>query len=174
MPSGCGGSQEPGLRRLDSAREGWGLTHAGETSPPPKHRHLPNPTNQPDLRMMLLCVVYFCIPIPGPPQPSSRPPPRRSQASALRTSRTTQEFPFQSSPRTTYLHRSFMTSSQQRKPCLLQLFNRYRERGGEEQSAERIFHQAQRDFQMERLWWDSRDWDGKDAPSKLGQLRRFF
>ena len=67
-----------------------------------------------------------------------------------------------------------MTSSQQRKPCLLQLFNRYRERGGEEQSAERIFHQAQRDFQMERLWWDSRDWDGKDAPSKLGQLRRFF
>ena len=67
-----------------------------------------------------------------------------------------------------------MTSSPQQKPCLLQLFNRYRERGGEEQSAERIFHHAQRDFHMERLWWDSRDWDGPDAPGKLGQLRRLF
>lgn len=67
-----------------------------------------------------------------------------------------------------------MTPSPHSKPCLLQLFNRYRERGGEEQSAERIFHHAQRDFHMERLWWDSRDWDGPDAPGKLGQLRRFF
>jgi len=67
-----------------------------------------------------------------------------------------------------------MTPSTQRQPCLLQLFNRYRERGGEEQSADRIFHQAQRDFRMERLWWDSRDWDKKDAPGKLGQVRRLF
>jgi len=67
-----------------------------------------------------------------------------------------------------------MPSSQTRNPCLLQLFNRYRERGGEEQSAERIFLHAQRDFHMERLWWDSRDWDRPDAPGKLGQLRRLF
>ena len=67
-----------------------------------------------------------------------------------------------------------MSTTAHRPPCLLQLFNRYRERGGEEQSAERIFHQAQRDFRMERLWWDSRDWDRPEAPGKLGQLRRFF
>lgn len=67
-----------------------------------------------------------------------------------------------------------MIPAPNRKPRLLQLFNRYRERGGEEQSAERIFRHAGRDFEMDRIWWDSRDWDGPDAPSKLGQLRRFF
>lgn len=57
---------------------------------------------------------------------------------------------------------------------ILQLFNRYRERGGEEKSAERIFRHAGDLFEMDRLWWDSRDWDAPGGPGKLGQLRRLF
>ncbi|MFV0338857.1 MAG: glycosyltransferase [Chthoniobacterales bacterium] len=57
---------------------------------------------------------------------------------------------------------------------ILQVFNRYRERGGEEKSAQRIFEHASLDFSVERLWWDSRDWDAPSGPGKLGQLRRLF
>ena len=57
---------------------------------------------------------------------------------------------------------------------ILQLFNRYRHRGGEEKSAERIFRHAGEGFEIDRLWWDSRDWDGPDGPGKLGQVRKMF
>lgn len=57
---------------------------------------------------------------------------------------------------------------------VLQVFNQYRERGGEEKSALRIFEHAQDVCEIDRLWWDSRDWDSKDGPGALGQLRRLF
>jgi hypothetical protein len=57
---------------------------------------------------------------------------------------------------------------------VLQVFNQYRERGGEEKSALRIFQHAQDVCEMDRLWWDSRDWDAKEGPGTLGQLRRLF
>ncbi len=57
---------------------------------------------------------------------------------------------------------------------ILQLFNRYRHRGGEEKSAERIFRHAGEKFEIDRLWWDSRDWDGPDGPGKLGQVGKMF
>lgn len=57
---------------------------------------------------------------------------------------------------------------------VLQVFNRYRERGGEEKSAERIFRHAGEVCEIERLWWDSRDWDKPGAPGKFGQLKRMF
>ena len=57
---------------------------------------------------------------------------------------------------------------------VLQVFNRYRQRGGEEKSAERIFRHAGKAFEVDRLWWDSRDWDEPGGPGKLGQVRRMF
>ena len=57
---------------------------------------------------------------------------------------------------------------------ILQVFNQYRERGGEEKSALRIFQHAQDICEIDRLWWDSRSWDADDGPGKLGQLRRLF
>lgn len=57
---------------------------------------------------------------------------------------------------------------------ILQIFNRYKERGGEEKSAQRIFEHASEINEVERLWWDSMDWEKEGAPSKLGQLRRLF
>ena len=60
------------------------------------------------------------------------------------------------------------------KKRVLQVFNQYRERGGEEKSVLRIFQHAQDVCEMDRLWWDSRDWDGKEGPGTVGQLRRLF
>lgn len=57
---------------------------------------------------------------------------------------------------------------------ILQLFNQYRERGGEEKSALRIFRHASEIYEMDRLWWDSRSWDREEGPGKLGQLQRLF
>jgi glycosyltransferase involved in cell wall biosynthesis len=57
---------------------------------------------------------------------------------------------------------------------VLQVFNRYRERGGEEKSAERIFQHLGDLCEIDRLWWDSRDWDLPEGPGKLGQLKRMF
>ncbi|MDQ8188865.1 glycosyltransferase [Roseibacillus persicicus] len=60
------------------------------------------------------------------------------------------------------------------KVKLLQVFNRYRERGGEEKSAERIFQHGSAVANIEKLWWDSASWDSSDGPSALGQLQRIF
>ena len=57
---------------------------------------------------------------------------------------------------------------------VLQLFNRYLERGGEEKSAERIFQHARDVAKMDRLWWDSSDWTGPSGPGKIAQLRKLF
>lgn len=57
---------------------------------------------------------------------------------------------------------------------VLQLFNRYRERGGEEESAERILRHAGEVCEIDRLWWASQDWDPPHGPNRLGQLRRMF
>tara|TARA_B100001093_G_scaffold469254_1_gene489850 strand:+ start:6424 stop:7644 length:1221 start_codon:yes stop_codon:yes gene_type:complete len=57
---------------------------------------------------------------------------------------------------------------------VIQIFNRYRHRGGEEKSAERIFRHVGEKFEIEKLWWDSRDWDRPNGPGKLGQVRKMF
>lgn len=57
---------------------------------------------------------------------------------------------------------------------VLQIFNRYRERGGEEKSAERIWQHGSEVALIEKLWWDSNAWDEADGPGHLGQLRRIF
>jgi len=49
-----------------------------------------------------------------------------------------------------------------------------RERGGEEKSAQRIFEHASEVFDVEKLWWDSRDWDGAGVFGKFGQIRKMF
>ena len=55
---------------------------------------------------------------------------------------------------------------------ILQIFNRYRERGGEEKSVERIFGHVAQICPIEKCWFDSREWDRPGAPGKLGQALR--
>lgn len=57
---------------------------------------------------------------------------------------------------------------------VLQLFNRYRERGGEEKSVERIFNHLGESCEVDKIWWDSREWDSPDGPGVLGQLKKMF
>lgn len=57
---------------------------------------------------------------------------------------------------------------------LIQVFNRYREVGGEEKSAERIFQHGSEVADITKLWWKSADWDKPTGPSLVGQLRRTF
>jgi len=52
---------------------------------------------------------------------------------------------------------------------ILQVFNRYRERGGEEEWVERIPQLVDERFTVETLWFDSRDWLGSGAPWRLRQ-----
>lgn len=47
---------------------------------------------------------------------------------------------------------------------ILQIFNRYRERGGEEKSAQRIYEQCKDDHEITKCWFDSSDWDGPGGP----------
>jgi len=54
-------------------------------------------------------------------------------------------------------------------PRILQVFNRYRERGGEEKSVERIFGHLSELGPIEKCWFDSREWDEPGAPGKLRQ-----
>ena len=51
----------------------------------------------------------------------------------------------------------------------LQVFNRYRERGGEEKSVERIFGHVSELYSIEKCWFDSREWDEPGAPGSLRQ-----
>jgi glycosyltransferase involved in cell wall biosynthesis len=55
---------------------------------------------------------------------------------------------------------------------ILQVFNRYIHMGGEEKSVDRIYAHLRQEHEMERCFFDSRDWTGKDAPGKFTQLRR--
>ena len=58
---------------------------------------------------------------------------------------------------------------------ILQVFNRYLERGGEEKSVERIAnHLEASGEEVIRFWISSEEWTGPDAPSKLGQVRALF
>lgn len=52
---------------------------------------------------------------------------------------------------------------------ILQVFNRYRERGGEEKSVERIFGHVSELYSIEKCWFDSREWDEPGAPGSLRQ-----
>ena len=57
---------------------------------------------------------------------------------------------------------------------ILQVFNRYVHMGGEEKSVDRIYNHLGQDHEMERCFFESRDWTGGNAPGKLTQLRRTF
>lgn len=59
-------------------------------------------------------------------------------------------------------------------PRILQVFNRYVHMGGEEKSVDRIHAHLAQDHEMERCFFESRDWTGEAAPGKFGQLRRTF
>jgi glycosyltransferase involved in cell wall biosynthesis len=55
---------------------------------------------------------------------------------------------------------------------ILQVFNRYIHMGGEEKSVDRIYAHLGQEHEMERCFFESRDWTGEGAPGKLAQLRR--
>lgn len=57
---------------------------------------------------------------------------------------------------------------------ILQVFNRYREQGGEEKSVERVFQHGAERFQIDRYIRESEDWAGPEAPGKVAQLRKLF
>lgn len=57
---------------------------------------------------------------------------------------------------------------------ILQVFNRYVHMGGEEKSVDRIYAHLGKEHQMERCFFESREWTGQGAPGKLGQLRMSF
>ena len=58
---------------------------------------------------------------------------------------------------------------------ILQVFNRYLERGGEEKSVERIAnHLEASGEELTRFWVSSEEWTGPEAPSKLGQVKAMF
>jgi len=58
---------------------------------------------------------------------------------------------------------------------ILQVFNRYLERGGEEKSVERIAnHLEDAGYEVIRFWISSEEWIGSQAPSKLKQLCSLF
>jgi glycosyltransferase involved in cell wall biosynthesis len=54
-------------------------------------------------------------------------------------------------------------------PRILQIFNRYRQRGGEEVSVDRIYRHLQDECQVERCLFDSRSWDLPGGPGRLRQ-----
>lgn len=55
---------------------------------------------------------------------------------------------------------------------ILQVFNRYVHMGGEEKSVDRIYGHLGQEHEMERCFFESREWTQPGAPGKLGQLRR--
>lgn len=57
---------------------------------------------------------------------------------------------------------------------ILQVFNRYLQRGGEEKSVDRIANHLGQRHEVERCFFDSADWQGAGAPGRWGQLRRLF
>jgi glycosyltransferase involved in cell wall biosynthesis len=57
---------------------------------------------------------------------------------------------------------------------ILQVFNRYVQMGGEEKSVDRIYGHLGQEHEVERCFFESRDWTKEGAPGKLGQLRRTF
>jgi glycosyltransferase involved in cell wall biosynthesis len=57
---------------------------------------------------------------------------------------------------------------------ILQVFNRYVQMGGEEKSVDRIYGHLGQDHEVERCFFESRDWTRPGAPGKVGQLRRTF
>jgi glycosyltransferase involved in cell wall biosynthesis len=57
---------------------------------------------------------------------------------------------------------------------ILQVFNRYLHPGGEEKSVERIYRHASVRHELERCYFDSRDWQGPEAPNPLSQAAMLF
>ena len=54
-------------------------------------------------------------------------------------------------------------------PRLLQIFNRYRERGGEEKSVERIYRHVSEMFPTSKCWFHSEEWIKETAPPRWKQ-----
>lgn len=57
---------------------------------------------------------------------------------------------------------------------LIQVFNRYVLKGGEEASVERIFRHASEKHHVCQCFFESKDWVGNHAPTKLAQLCHTF
>lgn len=57
---------------------------------------------------------------------------------------------------------------------LLQVFNRYLHKGGEEISVDRIFANCQQLAKVNRCFFDSQEWNQSDAPRIFSQFRRIF
>ena len=58
---------------------------------------------------------------------------------------------------------------------IVQVFNKYLQTGGEEKSVERIRkHAMEAGIDVKKCFFDSADWQGEGAPSKLMQLRKLF
>ena len=57
---------------------------------------------------------------------------------------------------------------------ILQVFNRYLNPGGEEVSVDRIRDHLSQRHTVTRCQFDSREWQGPDAPGPVGQARRLF
>ncbi len=60
------------------------------------------------------------------------------------------------------------------EPRILQVFNRYMHRGGEEMSVERIYGVIARRYTMARCGFSSTEWTRKGGPPKLVQAARTF
>lgn len=61
-----------------------------------------------------------------------------------------------------------------RSHSLVQVFNRYLQKGGEEASVARIHHHAALRHPVTRCFFDSATWTGPEAPGRLRQAARFF
>jgi glycosyltransferase involved in cell wall biosynthesis len=57
---------------------------------------------------------------------------------------------------------------------ILQVFNRYVHKGGEEMSVDRIFRHLGERHEMSRCFFDSKEWTAPGAPSRFSQMRRLF
>jgi glycosyltransferase involved in cell wall biosynthesis len=57
---------------------------------------------------------------------------------------------------------------------ILQVFNKYLQYGGEEQSVERIRNQLSEQYSLNSCSFDSEDWVSEDAPMRISQVLRMF
>ena len=80
----------------------------------------------------------------------------------------------QSSQRATSLRLESKRPPNQRKPRILQVFNNYLERGGEEVWVNEMLHLCKNDFEIYDLRFHSRTWKGDNAPNRIIQAARLW
>jgi glycosyltransferase involved in cell wall biosynthesis len=69
---------------------------------------------------------------------------------------------------------AMVSDDQQHSPAILQVFNRYLHYGGEEKVEQEIFELLSGKFSAQRLLFDSADWIGEHAPTKISQAYRIL